>query len=57
MPEKRTDETQTAFAIRLIREEERERCAQIAVALGRVFKQMAMGNKIADQIRNGQSEE
>lgn len=30
MSEKREDETQTAFTIRQIREEERERCAMIA---------------------------
>jgi hypothetical protein len=46
-----SEETPTARTIRLIQEEERERCAKIAEDLGKKYNERAMGGAIAAAIR------
>jgi hypothetical protein len=48
-------ETPTGRAIRMIREEERERCAKVAEEVGRDLGEPAIGGRIADKIREFQS--
>lgn len=50
---KQDEETQTAFAIRAIKEEERERCAKIAERVGGELREQAIGGAIAKAIRAG----